>query len=318
MKYRRTVYSVTRHLSTVSMCALLVYSGIFFPSQVHPEENFQLKMGYSTGIYQTAPSKDIEAAVSVLMKKIAWKFFGKSESRYYDNLSEMASELKKGKLHVACLPPEEFMLLRDRAPLEPILSTSTSNGHEAELLLLVRRDSGIRAFGELRNRSIVIPKSPSGTNSMFRVWIEIMLMRAGFKNFDSFFSTTKETQTASRVVMPVFFRQADACVVTRDVFNLTRELNPQIGVELTVIANITKLSQGIISVNQKLPEDIKKKISQAFLALRESPDGKQLLMLFQVNTVVPFRPEYLHAMEELFGEHQRLKTRFARKAWTQQ
>lgn len=314
MNYRRTVSSVNRYLCASLMCALLVSSGIVLPPQAHSEDNFQLTMGYSPGIYQTAPGKDIMAAVSVLMKKISWKYFGKSEARYYDNMSEMAADLKSGTLDVACLPPEEFIYLRNRAPLEPVLVTSTSNGHEAELLLLTRSDSGIHAIGELRNRSIVMPQSPSGSNSMFRVWVETMLMRAGHRNIASFFSTVKETQTASRAVMPVFFRQAAACVVTRDVFNLTRELNPQIGKELTAIANITGLSQGIISVNQNLPEKIKKKISQAFLALRESPDGKQLLMLFQVNAVVPFRPEYLRAMEELFGEHQRLQARFARKA----
>jgi ABC-type phosphate/phosphonate transport system substrate-binding protein len=113
--------------------------------------------------------------------------------------------------------------------------------------------------------------------------------------------------------MPVFFRQADACVVTRHIFNLTSEMNPQIGRELVPIARMSKLSQGIISIDRRLPEEIKDKIRQAFLTLPESPDGKQLLMLFQVSRMVPFRPEYLDATEALFAEHQLLKTRVTRR-----
>jgi ABC-type phosphate/phosphonate transport system substrate-binding protein len=247
-----------------------------------------------------------------LIRKIAWKHFGKSEARYYDNTSEMAADLKSGKVQVLCGPPEEFLELRNRAPVDPILITSSSSGHETELLLLVRKDSGIRSLLALKNKSIVMPhRNP--INSMFHVWIETLLMRNGSGSIATFFSSVKEARTASRGIMPVFFRQADACVVTRHIFNLTSEMNPQIGRELVPIARMSKLSQGIISIDRRLPEEIKGKIRQAFLTLPESPDGKQLLMLFQVSRMVPFRPEYLDATEALFAEHQLLKTRVTRR-----
>jgi ABC-type phosphate/phosphonate transport system substrate-binding protein len=298
--------------AAVMMCALLLLCSGFFPALGQAEEAFHLSMGYTGSAYQETTSNDIKAAVSVLIRKIAWKHFGKSEARYYDNVSEMAADLKSGKVQVLCGPPEEFLVLRNRAPVDPILITSSSSGHETELLLLVRKDSGIRSLSALKNKSIVMPhRNP--INSMFHVWIETLLMRNGSGSIPTFFSSVKEARTASRGIMPVFFRQAAACVVTRQIFNLTSELNPQIGRELVPIARMSKLSQGIISIDQRLPDDIKDKIRQAFLTLPESPDGKQLLMLFQVSRMIPFRPEYLDATEALFAEHQLLKTRVARR-----
>ena len=103
--------------------------------------------------------------------------------------------------------------------------------------------------------------------------------------------------------MPVFFRQADACIVTRQVFELSAELNPQLGKQLTAIARIDNLAPGIIVIDRRLPDDIRQKIRQTLLTLHEAPDGQQLLMLFQVRKLVPFKPEYLKATEALFSEY---------------
>ncbi len=302
--------------NTVSppVIAALIAVLCFFPSvQKAAGEEFHLSLGYTGNTYQETTNKDIKAAVSMLLQKVAWKHFGRSKAQFYDSVSEMAAALKSGTVQVLCVGPEDFMELRARAPVDPILITASSSGHETELLLLVRKDSGFRSLRDLKNKTLVMPVRNTKVDSMFQVWIETLLMRDGCSNIETFFSSQKETQTSSRGIMTVFFRQADACVVTRQLFNLAAELNPQIGRELVPITSINKLSQGIISVDRRLPDNLREKIKQAFLSLPESPEGKQLLMLFQLSKMIPFRPEYLTATEALFTEHQQLKTRFAKR-----
>jgi ABC-type phosphate/phosphonate transport system substrate-binding protein len=295
------------------ICALVLLCSMVFSTRSHAEDDFHFSLGYTGSAYLETTNKDIKAAVSVLIQKITWKSFDKSEAQYYDNISEMAAALKSGKIQVMCGAPEEFMKLRALTPLDPILITASGSGNETELLLLVRKDSGIRSLLDLKNKSIVMPARNTSVDNMFQVWIETLLMRAGYSSSETFFSSLKENRSTSRGIMTVFFRQADACVVTRQLFNLSTELNPQIGRELVPIARINKLSQGIISVDRRLPVNLREKIKQAFLAVTESPEGKQLLMFFQISRMIPFRPEYLTATEALFTEHQRLKTRFGRR-----
>jgi ABC-type phosphate/phosphonate transport system substrate-binding protein len=295
-----------------ALLALLV--NLVCAAPVAADERFQLRMGYMGSVYQEMTNSDIKAAVSVLIKKIAWKNFGKSEARYFDSITDLAKSIKAGTVQVACLPPEQYMDLKERCPIEPLLVTTTSSSDETELLLLVRKDSGIRSLQDLRRRTLVMP--PQRTNkvkSLFRLWIETLLLRQGDSNVGSYFSSIKETMTTVQVIMPVFFRQADACVVTRHVFELTAELNPQINSELTAIAAIQKLSQGIISVDSRLPRETKEDIKHAFLALNQSAEGRQLLMLYQINTFNPYRPGYLKATEALFAEHQHLLRNSARR-----
>jgi ABC-type phosphate/phosphonate transport system substrate-binding protein len=174
-----------------------------------------------------------------------------------------------------------------------------------ELLLLVRKDSGIRSIHDLRGRSIVMPMRNPRCLDMYFAWLETLLMEEGSKGINSYFSSVKETRPATKAIMPVFFRQADACIVTRQVFDLTAEMNPQISRELTVISRKEKLSQGIIAVDRRLSEESRQRVRQAFLTLHQTPEGEQLLMLFKVRKLVTFIPGYLKATEALYAEHSR-------------
>jgi ABC-type phosphate/phosphonate transport system substrate-binding protein len=295
----------------------LIIIGICFLSCCAGESaamDFHLRMGYSGDVYPDINNKDVNAAVSVLTRRIVWEKIGKGDARCYDSLREMERDFRDGKIQVLAMPAEAFMELRNRIPIEPVLVSSTGTGHDTELLLLVRKDSGIRSVCDLRKRSIAMPMRNHQYGDLYYIWLETLLMREGAgHDIDSFFSSVREMRTVAKVVMPVFFRQADACIVSRQVFDLTTELNPQIGRELTAIAGIGKLAHGVIAFDRRLPEETKRKFREAFLTLHETPDGQQLLMLFQVRKLIPFQPDYLKATEALFSEYRTLRAGLARK-----
>jgi len=138
-------------------------------------------------------------------------------------------------------------------------------------------------------------------------------MREGGYNKEAFFSLVKETKTPSLSLMQVFFRQADACIVTSQVFKLTSELNPQISKELKIIARVDKLAGGIIVIRSDLQADLKQKLVQALRTIHEDQEGRQLLLLFQLSGLIPYRPEYLRATEAFFEEHRKLRHQFAHR-----
>ena len=290
-----------------------VIISMFMASAISPvlcvgEEDIpKLRIGFTGSAFQDVTNTDIKAAVSVLIQKVAWKHFGKGESSFYETLPEMATDLKNRKINVLATPAEEYMELRKKLPIEPLLITASDNGTELELLLLVRKDSGIRSLRDLKGRTIVMPLRNPRCLNMYMAWLETLLMEEGGKGINSYFSSVKETRTAAKVVMPVFFRQADACVVTRQVLDLTSELNPQISRDLTIISRKGKLSQGVIAVDRRLSEENKEQLRQAFLSLHKTPEGEQLLMLFKVRKLVSITPGYMKATESLYAEYSRQK-----------
>ncbi|HEX9023796.1 MAG TPA: PhnD/SsuA/transferrin family substrate-binding protein [Geobacteraceae bacterium] len=291
--------------------ALALFAGtLLHAAAVSAEkEPSHLAIGYTGSAFQEATNTDIRAAVGVLVQKVAWKYFSRGETRFYETLADMAEDLRNRKVQVLATPIEEFMELRKLAPIDPILVSVSGNGPGTELLLLVRKDSGIRSLRALRSRSIVMPPRNPRCCSLFQAWIENMLAEERCGGVEAFFSTVKESRTIANGVMQVFFRQADACVVTQEVLAMTSELNPQIGRELVTIAHMDKLGQGIIALDRRIPEETRERIKQSFLSLYQTPEGEQLLMLFKVRRLIPFPSGYLKATEALYARRAKNESR---------
>jgi ABC-type phosphate/phosphonate transport system substrate-binding protein len=274
---------------------------------------FHVNIGFSSKAFVNTPREDIRVAVRILSQKIAKNTVGSADSRIYDSTAEIEQDLKAKRLDAVALTPEDFLEIGARTPVEPVMVTATDKGHEVELILLTRKDSGIGAIRGLKNKIIAVPARIVQYGNMYFTWVETLSMREGFHNMEKFFSSVRETKTPSLSLMQVFFRQADACVVTRQVFELTSELNPQIGKELKVIERFGKLAGGIIVFRPDLQEDRKQKLLKALRTIHEDHEGRQLVLLFQMNRLVPYRPEYMRATEAFFAEHRTLKRRYARR-----
>jgi ABC-type phosphate/phosphonate transport system substrate-binding protein len=295
-------------LVQITACAAVLTFALWRSVTAAEVESFHLNIGFSSRAFVNVPKEDIRAAVCILAKKVARKASGSAESRVYDSTLEMERDLRDHKLDVLALTPDDFLNIKGRIPLDPIMMTATDKGYEIDLLLLVRKDSHFRGLKDLKNRIIVMPSKIAQYGNIYHIWLDMLLAREGLPAIDSFFSSVQEARTASQALMPVFFRTADACVVTGNVLDLASELNPQVGKELRILAKTGKLAGGIIALRHDLPEQRKQKIKEALMTLRDDQEGRQLFVLFQLERLVPYRPEYLKGTEAFITEHRRLRT----------
>ena len=107
-------------------------------------------------------------------------------------------------------------------------------------------------------------------------------------------------------MLSVFFRQDDACIVTRDVFEAMIELNPQVGAELTVLVTSPEFMYGVTCLRKNLDEENQKRLLENAIQLQTYPKGKQILTLFRRDEVVLFKPSYLESIERLVKEYHNL------------
>lgn len=307
----------TKHIPTraafIVLMALFVWHTPSWCSAAGDGAPFHLRIGFSGKSFVNVPRDDIKVAVQVLSRKIAKKTVGSAESKIYDIDAEIERDLKSKMLDVVALTPEEFLHLRESRLLEPAMTTVSGNSHEFKMLLLARKDSRFRRIADLKKKQLSMPSTTAQYGSLYQTWVTTLVMREGASSPQVYFSSIRETRNAPQALMSVFFRQADACIVTDQTYALTSELNPQIARELVTLASYDRLAGGVIAIRRDLPEERKQRVRQALTNLHEDQEGRQMFVMFQLSRLIPFRPDHLKGMEALNAEYHSLRARMVRR-----
>ena len=86
----------------------------------------------------------------------------------YTDYDQLVTDLIRGDLDVAQLPPLAFVLARERDPDLPLLATQTAGGDvRYSGYLLVRRDSAVTRLIELENRRVAFVSTASASGFVF-------------------------------------------------------------------------------------------------------------------------------------------------------
>jgi ABC-type phosphate/phosphonate transport system substrate-binding protein len=183
-----------------------------------------------------------------------------------------------------------------------------ANGRGQEYILLVHRDSRYQKVADLRGRPLTFYRHQYTCLALD--WLETLLNASNLEPAERFFAEIKPNLKLSRTVLPVFFRQSDACVVTRDSFNTMVELNPQLGRTLRVIAASPLYTTALFCFHRDCVPAVKVRFRSALVNLAQSPTGKQLLALFQTTGFSARDASVLRSAAELIENAARIRRRF--------
>jgi phosphonate transport system substrate-binding protein len=190
--------------------------------------------------------------------------------------SELLAAIRGGKLDLVCLTVPEYRQVAQYLDTRLII-TDDSGGEE--LLLLVREGSGISTLENLRGRSLIQWDTPR--TSLAEPWLAVSLWHEGLKSPKELLGRITTSTKLSQVVLPVFFGQADACLVTRRGLDLMTELNPQLSRKLKVLLASPKMLSVFLAFQKNYPADLRKSVFDRMVALNSNPIARQVLVLFQ-------------------------------------
>jgi phosphonate transport system substrate-binding protein len=267
------------------------------------DENKPLVVGYSPLLFYNINPRDAIGLTKVWVQLVdrRLKFSGETSVVLFKDLRDAESALAKNEVDIIVLISEEFLTLRETIPLRPVLTADYGKNFYDELLLLVRDDRGITRVGQLRNKSLRIESGQKGSIPM--QWLDTLLLARGSSDSRGFFSGIIDHPKASQAILPVFFGQADACIASLNSFETLAELNPQLGRHLRILEKSPGFATGIIAVRKDVQNRRRDAMLEALLEMHTDPKGKQLLTLFRINRLVPFRSEHLAAVDKVIREH---------------
>lgn len=171
-------------------------------------------------------------------------------------------------------------------------------------VLLVREDSGLSELKQLERRPLLVLQNPR--MSLAVLWLDTLLLENGLKPATGFWSRITFANKATKAALPVFFRQADACLITRRAFETLIELNPQVGKQLRVLAMSPEVIPAAFAFRADFRSPYREQILSEMKRLPESPAGQQILMLTQADGIVEQPVSCLDSAFTLLATHDRL------------
>ncbi len=225
----------------------------------------------------------------------------------FQDVGEFKQAFSAGAQDLIAMRVEDFIPMNREGLVDP-LYIGLHNGKTTEqFVILVHRTSGIADFASLQGRKIMLLDGPRA--GMADIWLDTLLLEARLPERKAFFAEVKKGPKVSRTVLPVFFRQSDACLTTLSGFETMVQLNPQVGKDLVPLVTSPELLPGLLCVRRGQIAQIKKEILDALLDLHSDPKGQQVCMLFGVERLARYTESDLQGARALMDKYLKLVKR---------
>ena len=269
-------------------------------SQTIDDDIGYFQVGFSANVFRGVYLNDATAAAKVLTEFLLKKYnrnWPVKPPQVFSNIEELRKILKENEFEVLIMHPSEYIQVKDIGSLEPIAESWRNGSPYDSYRLLVHKDSNLKELKDLRGKSVLIC-SLEGNKA--ELWLDYLLGQKKLTSKEKYFSEIRFIDKPLSTILPVFFKEEDACIVDESFYNTSIELNPQIGQDLATLEVSKPLSIGLVTIRKSISDSsVKAHIKEEFLNLHKYEESRQMLRVFRIGKVVEFKDEYLISTYEL-------------------
>lgn len=264
-------------------------------------DRLTLHFGFTRSSFRNVNASDATTALRIFAQTAARKrgYEMVVDVRLFDKPADCAAEIKNGHINMAILDTWDYLGMDIQSNMEPVFVELEQGAIFKEYLLLTHKDSGLTNLASLRGKDLMILEGKGGNIS--RAWLDCLLLQNHFDPKELFFGKLEPVGKPAAAVLPVFFNTRPACMVDRTAFQIMAELNPQVGQNLVATAVSDPYLENITCISRSgwPSERQRKDLIQGMAELHLDPCGQQVLELFKIDQLVPFKEEYLNSARKL-------------------
>lgn len=222
----------------------------------------------------------------------------------YTTMQEMRNVADAGLLESVSTPSIEMArMFSPGTKLRGVIPYS--QGVEQGLVLLTAKHAGIKKFSDLRGKRI----DYVGVDDLSAVFLEVQCLRDSHKDCASILKLVKEKRDLS-VIHKLYFGQVDAALVSNAVFSIAKELNPQLGEDLSVLMRFKVKSLNVSMLMPHVDAARQRKLIDASVDCVNTPRGKQFMSLLQSDIVEEVNEQMLVPFWDLLHEYHDLQNQY--------
>jgi hypothetical protein len=272
-------------------------------------QNETCVIGCSAHIFTEVDLADARAAANEMLQEIInnWALNLKSQVVIYEDIDALRKDILGRNVDIIVVTTPEYLILRNQVNITPFLAYKFKDLTLDRMLLVSRIDSGVRSIIQLKKRKIAVYSTLNDKLNLSSLWLTTLVLKSGGNYRDEYASSVYEVRKGTTAISDVFFQKADAAVVPERNFVISRELNPQIGAQLSVIDSSKYILYSVLCYTEKMMTSLNRykdrnlqSVVDMLCDANKTEIGRHLLSVFRVTSFTPFKSEYLRDTEELF------------------
>ena len=173
-------------------------------------------------------------------------------------------------------------------------------------VLVTRAGDNTKNLAALRARKLLVLDNLY--TSLAPVWLSNTLDEAGYPQPQTFFAAVTKPTRATQAILPVFFGQADACLVTEHAFLTLCELNPQVGLRLKPILTSPEVATLLWTFGRKTSLKDQQRLVRILEGIADTSVGRQVMTLFQCDRLTVRPGEFLQPALAMLARAQQRRT----------
>lgn len=265
-----------------------------------------LNVGFMQSCFKGVNRNDAQAAFKAFLATVGRQRGYDLESRVeiFEDAPTFEAAINRKEIHLAIFDSWQYLSMNVRQVMDHYFVPVPKETIGRQYMLLTRRGSGLNALNDLRGKELT--RLEMGSATMGGPWLNTLLLVNGHASQDRFFGRIEVVGKPATAVLPVFFGKKHACLVDLESYEVMKELNPQLGNALQVVASSEPCVDNVIALVKDgwLSEVHKEDTIQALADLHLEPAGQQILALFKVARLLPFKEDYLDAVKKLRAAYQ--------------
>lgn len=281
----------------IRICLILIYSLSLYGSHFN--------IGYGSEAMDQYSKKDTMIAMEIWIKEIMQNSEDTIHFHYFDDSQKMADAIKLKKIDLVITYGLDFVKYFKKSDLDDAFTGGMSDRELEYLMLVTHKSSSKEKFLALRNPRIAVQVS----EEISKLYAEYYFLKHKGKKNITFLNVIKRQEG----LLKVFFKNADAALVTQKTLNFAKELNPQMGQNIIILEK-TNIPAGSFGFFRKgIDLQSRRQLIDMALNVPSTNRGRQVLDIFQTGTVVETHLEELIPIEKFYNEYKILKNKKVNK-----
>ena len=265
-------------------------------------------VGMAKVCFRNVNRNDAIAAYKVFLESVGRRFGNiyTAVPEVYDDSPGFEAAILRQPMHLAVMDSLQFLTMDIHVQMKPFFTIVENGKLGRKYLVLTRRDSGLTNLAALQGKNILQYEFTSA--GVGKIWFDTLLLSQKLGTSETFFGSIEVATKPTAAVLPVFFGKKSACVVDEASFDLMKELNPQVGQQLQVVAMSDNYADVVLCLREDGWSSAKLKADTitALKELDQKPEGQQICTLFKIDRMVPFEDAQLDTVRKLRATYESL------------